>query len=145
MQTSQRKNKKRKRGGNITIIDSVLRDNRLGLFHLLGRILNPKRKEDKNTWRLDCNLNEIVDELATYPNSGLSFLQHNYLKYFGDFSDVCNATHILSQTLKFTERNIHSNELNYLGLWYCTSGFMIHNKHRVSKWNQIRAPKKLNK
>lgn len=123
----------------------VLRDHNLGIFHLLGRILNPKRKEHNGSWRIDCNVNEVVDEFCTFPNMGFRFLQHNYLKYYSDFAEACISADILSQTEIFLRKIIDSPELHNLGLWYCTLGFMITNEHKASKWNQINAPKMASK
>lgn len=138
--TSEKEIKKRKRKSFATA--AVLRDGNLGIFHLLGRILNPRRKEHSNSWRLDCDLEEIVEEFMTYPNTGLNLLKHNYLKYFDDFDEACEASDVLSQTQIFMESSFDQLELQELALWYCTLGIMIANKHKVSKWNQIKAPKR---
>lgn len=140
IQTFEKKSKKRKRHSLTTV--AILRDDNLGIFHLLGRILNPKRKDHNNSWRLDCNLEDTVDEFMTYPTTGLNFLKHNYLKYFDDFDEACKASDVFSQTQLFMQSILEQYDLQKLGLWYCTLGIMIANKHKVSKWNQIKAPKR---
>lgn len=119
------------------------RDNKLGLFHGLGRVLFPKRSDDGKSWRLLYSVEELVQEFFTQPSMFASFLFENYLKYFGDINDVANAAEILSFSAVLLE-NWDKEESLIFGLWISVLGIMINNNHKVSKWNQITAPKRVN-
>ncbi|XP_057661073.1 cell cycle checkpoint protein RAD17 [Diorhabda carinulata] len=141
---SEKKTAKRKRSNENTKTNSMFRDQTLGLFHGLGRVLNPKRKVVGDSWRLSHNIESLIDEFSTQPQMFSSFLFENYLKYFGDITDVSKSAEILSLSMKFFE-NWERHETLIFGLWISVLGLMIYNEHRLSKWNQIRGPTKITK
>lgn len=120
------------------------RDENLGLFHGLGRILNPKRKQLSNSWRLNCDIEKLVEEFSIQPILFITFLFENYLKYFGTINDTTKAAYILSFSINFINNWIDKKDTVVTGLWISTLGLMIYNEHKVSKWNQIRGLTKLN-
>ncbi|KAJ8968640.1 hypothetical protein NQ314_002200 [Rhamnusium bicolor] len=134
---------KRKRNCKISTLQCMSRDENLGLFHGLGRVLNPKRKEVGSIWRLNCDVEKLVDEFSTQPAMFISFLFENYLKYFGDINDASRAADILSLAVKYFDNWVDKHETLIFGLWISILGLMIFNEHRVSKWNQIRGPAKI--
>lgn len=137
----QKPGSKRKRtdGSSIQVMS---RDENLGLFHGLGRVLNPKR-DDNN--RISCDFDRLVDEFSTQPGIFTGFLFENYLKYFGDLADVNEASEILSLSQTFLEKWIDRHDILTFAVWISVLGLMVHNGHKVSRWNQIRAPTKVKK
>lgn len=138
--------KKRKRKIKTEVKNhDMIKNERLSFFHSLGRILNPKRDEIDGSWRLKCNIEALVDEISIQPSTFNSFIHSNYIKYFGDVNDVSNAADILSISQKFLNKWDNRTDVLQYALWVPIMGLMIHNEHRVSKWNQITAPRKTNK
>lgn len=126
-------------------VKHMARDETLGLFHSLGRVLNPKRRELRHSWRLQCEIDPLIDELSTQPATTGAFLFENYLKYFGSFDDVYKAAEILSDAQLFLEKWTEKHEMMLFGLYLVVFGLMVCNEHKVSKWNQLRGPTKLKK
>ncbi|CAG9767162.1 unnamed protein product [Ceutorhynchus assimilis] len=135
---------KRKKNDQPNTIKHMRRDETLGLFHGLGRVLNPKKIEQNGTWRLNCDMQKLVDEFTIQPAKFASFLFENYLKYFGDLEDIEQAAEILSFSHKLLE-NWDSGETLTIALWIAVLGLMVCNQHKVSRWNQIKGPKKIEK
>lgn len=135
--------KRKQRGKNNNKIKSMERDETLGLFHGLGRVLNPKWKEDGNIERLNCDFDKLIDEFSTQPSMFTAFLFENYLKYFGDFNDAAKAAEIMSFSVKFLDSYLDRHEILLYSLWVSVLGLMICNRHKVSKWTQIRGPVKI--
>ncbi|KAG5894109.1 hypothetical protein JTB14_004048 [Gonioctena quinquepunctata] len=136
---------KRKRKSKDVRLKTMSRDENLGLFHGLGRILNPKRKEVGNSWRLERDVEKLVDEFSTQPQMVHAFLFENYPKYFGNIGEASKASEILSLSVKFLENWMDRHETLMFALWVSILGLMIFNEHKVSKWTQIRAPVKCDK
>ncbi|RZC43154.1 cell cycle checkpoint protein RAD17 [Asbolus verrucosus] len=136
---------KRKRSGNTPSVKLMSRDENLGLFHALGRVLNPKFTEVNNCWRLNCDIEKIVDEFSIQPGIFTAFLFENYVKYFGDVNDACKAAEILSLSETFLDRWVDRHDTLIFALWLSVLGLMTFNKHKVSKWNQIKGPSKITK
>lgn len=135
---------KRKRNDKFkTKLKNMARDEQLGLFHGLGRVLNPKRKDHEGTWRLNCDLKPLMDEFSTHPSSINMFLHENYIKYFGNLANIAEAARVLSEAQIFLDLWTEKQEMLVIGLWICVLGLMVYNEHKVSKWNQIRAPTKI--
>lgn len=133
---------KRKKRGNNTVakIKFMEKDETLGLFHGLGRVLNPKWKEWGDSKRLNCDVEKLIDEFSTHPAIIMSFLFENYQKYFGDLNDATKAAEILSFSVKFLDNFVDRHEILLYGLWVSVLGLMNFNKHKVFKWTQITAP-----
>lgn len=83
-----------------------------------------------------------MDEFSIQPLKFHSFLCENYVRYFGDLKDVSNAAEVLSFTSTLME-NWDNHEVMVEALWISVLGVMVFNEHKVSKWNQIRGPKKI--
>ncbi|KAB0793909.1 hypothetical protein PPYR_13529 [Photinus pyralis] len=135
--------KKRKRGEKTAIIKSMERDETLGFFHALGRVLNPKRDESSQLFKIQCDFESLIDQFSTQPSNFNAFLQENYLKYFGDLGDVQLASDILSSAQLFLANWNERHEIMLYSLWVGVLGLMVHNRHKLSRWNQIRGPTKL--
>ncbi|KAF7281881.1 hypothetical protein GWI33_004082 [Rhynchophorus ferrugineus] len=142
--TSEKQGLKKKRVEKKLTIKSMIKDESLGLFHGLGRVLNPKMRNHGNTYRINCDIQKLVAEFSIQPNKFHSFLFENYLKYFGDLDDTQEASDTLSfATLILTNwDNIQSCTIS---LWIQILGLMISNRHKESKWTQITGPKKIDK
>nr|XP_023027348.1 cell cycle checkpoint protein RAD17 [Leptinotarsa decemlineata] len=136
---------KRKRSNKDVKLKTMFRDESLGLFHGLGRVLNPKRKEVGKSWRLERDVEKLVDEFSTQPQMFHSFLFENYLKYFGNVGEASKASEILSMSARFLENWMDRNETLMFALWISVLGLMVFNEHKVSKWTQIKAPTKYTK
>lgn len=135
---------KRKRTDKFLTAKSMIRDETLGLFHGLGRVLNPKRKDEGNSWRLNCDVQKLVDEFSIQPAKFTAFLFENYLKYFGDLEEVQKSSEYLSLSTRLME-NWDNHDTLVLALWISVLGLMVFNVHKEKKWNQIRGPRKLDK
>lgn len=139
---------KRKRGNKKTFshVKQMAKDEVLGLFHSIGRVLNPKWQENATKSRINCDINVLVDEFLTYPNAALGFLQENYPKHFGKAQDVCEAADILSFSQKIVEKWYQNYTDNVSeGLWIAVLGLMVSNTNKITAWNPIRGPKKVGK
>ncbi|CAG9863550.1 unnamed protein product [Phyllotreta striolata] len=137
--TEEEKPGKRKRSKDSVKLDVMNKDQSLGLFHGLGRVLQPKRKQLGNSWRLVKNVGSLVDEFSIQPQMFMSFLFENYPKYFGDITDAAKAANILSSSVLLLD-NWDRHESLEFALWNSILGLMVVNEHKVSKWNQIRGP-----
>ncbi|KAK9883295.1 hypothetical protein WA026_001476 [Henosepilachna vigintioctopunctata] len=134
---------KRKRSEKTSLLKIMARDETLGLFHALGRILNPKRKEYKKSWRLNCDIESLITELESQPENVISFLFSNCIKYFGNLKELCDALDLLCLSQTFFEKWTERKDLHQYPLWISVLGLMMLNNHKVSKWNQIEGIKKL--
>lgn len=123
----------------------MMRDESLGLFHGLGRVLNPKTQQKGDRCTIQCDFNRLIDEFSSQPNTIQNFLFENYLRYFGDAEDVCRAAEVLSISEAFLNTWKDGYNGVVIELWFIILGLMVFNKHKVSKWNQLRAPTKMNK
>nr|CAI5858988.1 unnamed protein product [Callosobruchus analis] len=141
----QSKGSKRKKPDKGSKLKGMSKDESLGLFHGLGRVLCPKREKVGTSWRLSHDVGKLVDEFAIQPSMFVSFLFENYLKYFGDLKDACHASEILSICAGLLNRWSGDQETLIPALWTAVLGLMVFNEHKVSRWNQIRGPVKFNK
>lgn len=123
----------------------MLKDETLGFFHGLGRVLNPKRIEVNGQQKVNCDFEKLIEEFSTLPGIFTSFLFENYIQYFGDINDISEAAQILSTSQIFLDKWHDRHETLVFALWVSVMGLMIHNQHRVSKWTQIKGPTKVNK
>ncbi|XP_044758725.1 cell cycle checkpoint protein RAD17 [Coccinella septempunctata] len=133
---------KRKRTEKSSSIKIMAKDETLGLFHALGRVLNPKRTDNG---KLNCDFDSLITELQSQPENTVSFLFTNYIKYFGDLRECQEASEFLSFSQKFFDKWTERNDLHVYPLWISILGLMSVNNHKVSKWNQIEGPKKMQK
>lgn len=122
-----------------------MRDETLGLFHGLGRVLNPKREQKGDRLEIVCDFDRLVDEFSIQPTTIENFLFENYLKYFGDAEDATKAAEVLSMSEILLSNWKERHEGVVMGLRFVVLGLMVVNKHKVSKWNQLNAPKKVKK
>lgn len=144
--SEQKSGTKRKRlPAKTSAIKSMMRDESLGLFHGLGRVLNPKREHKGKHWVIQCDFDQLIDEFSSQPNTIENFLFENYVKYFGDAEDVCKAADVLSVSEALLNNWKDKYDSVVMGLWFIVLGLMVYNKHKVSKWNQLKAPTKIKK
>lgn len=123
----------------------MMRDETLGLFHGLGRVLNPKREQKGGHLVIQCDLNRLIDEFSTQPTTIQNFLFENYVRYFGDALDATRGAEVLSVGEFLLSRWGEGHETVVMGLWFVVMGLMVVNEHKVAKWNQLRAPTKVKK
>ncbi|XP_044253805.1 cell cycle checkpoint protein RAD17 [Tribolium madens] len=138
---TQKPGTKRKRD-NSSSVEIMSRDENLGLFHALGRVLNPKLGENG---RIAYDFDRLINEFTSQPGVFTGFLFENYLKYFGDIFDACLASENLSLGQTFLEKLVDRHDILDYALWVSVLGLMVHNRHKVSRWNQIRGPTKVQK
>lgn len=105
-------------------------------------MLNPKRTE---LGKLDCDVEKIIDEFSIQPTKFTNFLFENYLKYFGNDNDVFEAAELLSISQGFFNKWVDHQDTLVYALWVAVLGVMLANKHKLSRWNQIKGPKKVTK
>lgn len=145
--SEQKPGVKRKRAPQkSSAIKSMMRDESLGLFHGLGRVLNPKFERKGERLVVQCDFDKLIDEFSSQPQTIENFLFENYIRYFGDTEDLCRAAEVLSVSDAFFNnkwREGHDGVV--MGLRFIVLGLMVFNKHKVSKWNQIKAPTKIKK
>lgn len=115
----------------------MLKDEYLGIFHGLGRVLNPKRVEIDNKMEIQCNFDSLIDEFSGQPSIFISLLQENYLKYFINFEDIVQAADNLSMAQIFLDDWSDGYNNTTYSLWTSVLGTMVSNKNPASKWNQI--------
>lgn len=136
--------KKRKRSSKTPLtINHMAKDNPLGLFHGIGRVLNPKRTQVGESWRLQYDFDNLIDEFSMQPTIFNAFLHENYLKYFGDLSEAQQAADLLSESDSVFGCWGDCRDTLLYSLWLTVLGFMTFNEHRLSKWTQITAPTKI--
>ncbi|KAF5293596.1 hypothetical protein FQA39_LY03081 [Lamprigera yunnana] len=136
--------KKRKRGEKSGAVKFMEKDEILGFFHSLGRVLNPKHDEN-SSMKMHYDFDSLIDQFATQPSNCNAFLQENYLKYFGNLNDVQLSANVLSAAQLFLENWSERQEVMLYALWVAVLGLMVYNKHKVSKWNQITGLTKVKK
>lgn len=125
-------------------LSNMRKDESLGLLHGVGRTLYPKRMNiTENKWRFEHSPESIVDQFITMPSLFVSFLHENYLRYFGDFTDLKFASEIFSASETFLNNWKDVNIIKTYGLWIAVMGLMVYNKNAVSKWNPVQGPKHL--
>ncbi|KAK4874487.1 hypothetical protein RN001_013847 [Aquatica leii] len=142
LELNETTSKKRKRNEKSSAVKFMQRDEILGFFHALGRVLNPKHG-DNALKKLEYDFDSLIDQFATQPSNFNAFLQENYLKYFGDLNDVRKAAEIMSTAQSFLANWSERHEIMLYALWIAVLGLMIYNEHKVSKWTQIKGPTKL--
>lgn len=120
-----------------------MRDETLGLFHGLGRVLNPKREQKGEHFVIQCDFNHLIDEFSTQPITIQNFLFENYIKYFGDAVDATKAAEVLSVAEILLNKWKDGHDGVVMGLWFVVLGLMVFNEHKISKWNQLKAPTKV--
>lgn len=123
----------------------MMRDETLGLFHSLGRVLNPKREQKGDRTVIQCDFNRLIDEFSTQPTKIQNFLFENYVRYFGDAVDATKAAELLSVAECLLDKWKDGHDGVVMGLWFVVLGLMVVNVHKVSKWNQLKAPTRAKK
>lgn len=141
--TSVGKKRKRSLKTPLAAISHMAKDEPLGLFHGIGRVLNPKRAQIGDSWRLQYDFDHLIDEFSTQPVSFNAFLYENYLKYFGDLEEAQKAADVMSESHSVFANWSDCRDTLLYALWLTVLGFMVFNEHRQSKWTHITAPTKI--
>lgn len=143
MQTSGLKRKRKEKDQGV--LTNMCKDEAVGLMHGIGRILYPKKIQIGDEWKFEHTPESLFNEFVTQPNTVVSFLHENYLRYFSNFHDVCKGAEILSFSDLLLNDWKDDDLIAQYGLWYSISGLMIVNEKSVSKWNPVRGPKYISK
>ncbi|XP_046423151.1 cell cycle checkpoint protein RAD17 isoform X1 [Neodiprion fabricii] len=112
----------------------------LSLLHAIGRVTNPKRLVEGNSWKFVHDPDEIAYFFQTQPSTFARFLHENHLNTTRGIEEATAATDILSisDCLISDWRDSH---LGRLGLSFCIRGIMITNNDPVPGWNPVRKPR----
>ncbi|XP_043495137.1 cell cycle checkpoint protein RAD17 isoform X1 [Polistes fuscatus] len=115
------------------------RSESLGLLHGIGRVINPKRIQEENSWKFVHNPDEIAEYFQSQTTTFLYFLHENYLNTIRliEESDISANVLSLGDVLNSEWRDLN---LSKLSLSLCIRGIMVANESPVSGWNPIRKP-----
>ena len=115
------------------------REESLGLLHGVGRVINPKRVPNGNSWKFAHDPDEIAAFFQSQATVFLRFLQENYLNTMRGIEDVdvCGDILSLADVLnsEWRDPNLHKVTLSF-----CVRGVMVANEKPVSGWNPVRKP-----
>lgn len=111
----------------------------LSLLHAVGRVTNPKRVVEGNSWKFVHDPDEIAYFFQTQPSTFVRFLHENHLNTTRGIEEASIAADILSISDYLTTEWRDSN-LGKLGLSFCIRGIMITNENPVTGWNPVRKP-----
>ncbi|XP_053988661.1 cell cycle checkpoint protein RAD17 [Hylaeus volcanicus] len=111
----------------------------LGLLHGVGRVINPKRTQNGNSWKFVHDPDEIAAFFQSQATVYLKFIQENYLNTIRGIEEANACANILSlgDVLNSEWRDIN---LTKVTLSFCTRGLMVMNEKPVSGWNPVRKP-----
>ncbi|XP_022185090.2 cell cycle checkpoint protein RAD17 [Nilaparvata lugens] len=90
-----------KKHGVKQIVSEIDKDKKLDFFHLVGRVLYPKKvvdDSDPKKFTFVHSPSEIVDNFLTEPNKLVNILHENYLERFSNIKDVCSASEMLENS-----------------------------------------------
>lgn len=112
-------------------------DNKIDIFHGLGRVLYAKR-ENK---RLVHNPDEVADSFTTSPQLFVGMLHENYLSTFSSIHDIAKASLSLANSdLLLEDWNANSLLLG-CGVSVASHGLMVTNSNPIRKFQQFNKPR----
>ncbi|XP_066596710.1 cell cycle checkpoint protein RAD17 [Prorops nasuta] len=115
------------------------REEGLSIFHAVGRVINPKRIANGNSWKFEHNPDEISSFFESQPQTFLHFLQENYTTTTRDIKIIAKSSEILSVAsilcAQWKEPNLYKPALSY-----CVRGLMLANNNPVKGWNPVKKP-----
>ncbi|XP_078044494.1 rad17 checkpoint clamp loader component [Augochlora pura] len=117
----------------------LIREEGLGLLHGVGRVINPKRVPNGNSWKFAHDPDDIASYFQSQATVFLNFLQENYLNTMGGIeeADACANILSLADTLNTEWRDMN---LIKVALSFCIRGAMVTNAKPISGWNPVRKP-----
>ncbi|XP_076654665.1 rad17 checkpoint clamp loader component [Halictus rubicundus] len=117
----------------------TIREESLGLLHGVGRVINPKKVQNGDSWTFVHDPDDIASYFQSQATVFLNFLQENYLNTMGGIEEVNACANILSvaDTLNNEWRDLN---LTKVMLSFCTRGVMVTNQKPISGWNPVRKP-----
>ncbi|XP_034939120.1 cell cycle checkpoint protein RAD17 [Chelonus insularis] len=117
-----------------------VREESLGLLHGIGRVINPKRVPDGDSWKFVYNPDDIASHFPSQATTFLRFLHENYLNTMSNIDHVATSANILSLS-DVIAREWQDLNLIKLNLSLCIRGIMVPNDSPVQKWNPVRKPR----
>ncbi|XP_020295957.1 cell cycle checkpoint protein RAD17 isoform X3 [Pseudomyrmex gracilis] len=120
--------------------DCGLRGETLGLLRGIGRVTNPKRESDGNSFKFVHDPEEIAGYFTSHSMVFVQFLQENYLNTIRTLEEASVASDILSLAEVFNSEWRDRN-LGKVALSYCIRGLMLANEKPVTAWNPVRKPR----
>lgn len=115
-----------------------IREETLGLLHGIGRVINPKKKSNGDSFVHD------PEEIAAFFQSQsvvfVQFLQENYLNTIRTIEEATVASDILSLA-EILNSEWRDRNLSKVALLYCVRGLMLANEKPVTNWNPVRKPR----
>ncbi|XP_024942288.1 cell cycle checkpoint protein RAD17 [Cephus cinctus] len=117
--------------------ECTVREESLGLLHGVGRVINPKRIPDGDSWKFVHDPDEIASLFQSQPGVFLGFLHGNYLNTIGGMDEAATCINILSLSDTLISEWRDPN-LGRVALSYCIRGLMVTNEKPVSGWNPVR-------
>jgi hypothetical protein len=125
------KNKKAKRAAAAKISEGIGRENTLGVFHGLGKVLHPKKEMDQDTKKMKfANLPEdIADKFHSECGKFTELIHSNYVNNFGHIQDAANFCNILSVTDKIPSDYEATDQISLLNLDMVVRGAMVFNEN----------------
>ncbi|XP_017067202.2 cell cycle checkpoint protein RAD17 [Drosophila eugracilis] len=121
-------------------LKSIGRDESITLMHALGRVLNPKYKDDKS---MVYSPEELTEAFNTEPRNFVNFIHANYLPHFKDIEEVVDAINDLGLSDSMLNE-YRDDALSVMGLNIAIRGVMLANSSPVSGWMPVRGPKRIN-
>nr|XP_033337494.1 cell cycle checkpoint protein RAD17 [Megalopta genalis] len=117
----------------------LIREEGLGLLHGVGRVINPKRVPNDNSWKFAHDPDDIASYFQSQATVFLNFLQENYLNTMRGIEEVNACANILSlaDVLNSEWRDLN---LTKVTLSFCIRGAMVTNEKPISGWNPVRKP-----
>ncbi|XP_034182449.2 rad17 checkpoint clamp loader component isoform X1 [Osmia lignaria lignaria] len=115
------------------------REVNLGLLHGIGRVINPKRTKDGNSWKFVHNPDEVAAFFQSQATVFLHFLQENYLNTMRGIDEVNACANILSLADALNSE-WRDPKLTKVILSFAVRGVMVSNEKPVSGWNPVRKP-----
>lgn len=109
----------------------------LGLLHGIGRVINPKRIQQGNSWKFVHNPDEIAEYFQSQATTFLYFLHENYLNTIKFIEAADSSIDTLSQA-DILNTEWRDQNLNKLSLSLCIRGIMVANNAPVTGWNPVR-------
>ncbi|RZF36549.1 hypothetical protein LSTR_LSTR010660 [Laodelphax striatellus] len=130
-----------KKHGVKQIVSEIDKDKKLDFFHLVGRVLYPKKEVNSNDpkkFTFVHSPGEIVDSFLTEPNKLVNILHENYLERFTNIKDVCSASELLENSDILLSDYSGRDTLTEYALSVTVRGLMTTNNHPTeTKWKPL--------
>lgn len=115
-----------------------IREETLGLLHGVGRVINPKKESNGDSFVHDPE--EIAAFFQSHSVVFVQFLQENYLNTIRTIEEATVASNILSLA-EVLNSEWRDRNLSKVALSYCVRGLMLANEKPVNRWNPVKKPR----